>query len=111
MQRCNGRSAQQSKLTAQVFIPGIGILLQLVLQRLPDPLPHFGGCSLGESRYQQPVYAEARFLITDFADNPLYEYRRFTGTCRRRYEDIAAALGNGAPLVVTPQASFRLRFR
>ncbi|MNI70380.1 hypothetical protein D3C73_1261910 [compost metagenome] len=52
-------------------------LLQLPLQRFADPLAHFGGCSLSEGGYQQPVHAEAVLLPADFADNPLYEHRRF----------------------------------
>ncbi|MNO64693.1 hypothetical protein D3C76_554290 [compost metagenome] len=114
MQRRNRSSAKQGKLTAQMLIamasflfPGV-FFLQLPFQCLADALPHFSSRCFGKGSHQQPVHTEPVLLIADFPDNPLHQHRCFAGARRRRDQDIVTAPGNGAPLVIAPQASFRL---
>ncbi|MNB68366.1 hypothetical protein D3C75_148740 [compost metagenome] len=106
VQRRDGSSAEQRQLALQMSV--VRIALQLLVQRFPYPLPHFGRSRLGERSHQKTIDAEAAVLVPDFADNALDEHGRFTRTGGCRNENIVPALGDRPPLVVAPDAAFRL---
>ena len=77
----------QGTLALEMFI--FAVFLQPLLNGSGDPLFHLPRRSSGKSHHQQPVNIHRPVFIQDPLQDPLYQHRSFSASCRGAYQNVA----------------------
>ena len=80
------RLVQQRLLFLQVHIQRVRQKTRR--DRLPDALPHLGGCCPRERHDKKAVDIQRMLRIANHLNDALHKNRRLTASCRRRHENI-----------------------
>ena len=77
----------QGALPLKVFV--FAVFLQPFLNGSGNPLFHLSCRSFGKSHHQQPVNIHRPVFIHDPLQDPLYQHRSFSASCRGAYQNVA----------------------